>query len=378
MPQRERRRTRCHRLVRRRPRPAGGHARRAGGPHGAVPPRRWRFLVLPADERYSASRLHASAERARLRDRCVDRSPDKDQEYFADGISEELLNLLAQVPELRVIARTSSFSFKDKDVEIAEIARRLNVANVLEGSVRRSGDTLRITAQLVRASDSSHLWSQTYDRQTTDECSRCRTTSRRRSSSNSKSSCSETRRKRGQRIHRRMHYSCRLAKLPGSTTAAAFEQAADLYQQALTIDPNYAPAWDGIAEACFYQIDFGALTSHEGLPRAREAIRRALTTDPLYAPAYARAALIEGLAENDLTSAALQIERGLVAPIQALIVPNFFHNAILCVPQDPKASKTLLFIILRSLLEASIAERSRVGSTVGRRSSREMLRWPPS
>ena len=85
----------------------------------------------------------------RHRDRCLDRraalrehEPDKEQEYFADGISEELLNLLAQVPELRVIARTSSFSFKGKDVDIAEIARRLNVANVLEGSVRKSGDTL--------------------------------------------------------------------------------------------------------------------------------------------------------------------------------------------------------------------------------------------
>ena len=98
----------------------------------------------------------------------VNMSPDKEQEYFADGISEELLNLLAQVPELRVIARTSSFSFKGKDVDIAEIARRLNVAHVLEGSVRKSGDKLRITAQLVRASDSSHLWSQTYDRQMTD------------------------------------------------------------------------------------------------------------------------------------------------------------------------------------------------------------------
>ena len=76
----------------------------------------------------------------------VNMSTDKEQEYFADGIAEELLNLLAQVPELRVIARTSSFSFKGKDVEIAEIARRLNVANVLEGSVRKSGDTLRITA----------------------------------------------------------------------------------------------------------------------------------------------------------------------------------------------------------------------------------------
>ena len=98
----------------------------------------------------------------------VDMSQKQDQEYFSDGLSEELLNLLAQLPQLRVIARTSSFSFKGKEVDVATIARKLNVANVLEGSVRKSGNTLRITAQLIRASDSSHLWSHTYDRELTD------------------------------------------------------------------------------------------------------------------------------------------------------------------------------------------------------------------
>jgi TolB-like protein len=98
----------------------------------------------------------------------VDMSAAKDQEYFADGMSEEVLNLLTQLPQLRVIARTSSFSFKGKEVDIATIAHTLNVAHVLEGSVRKSGDTLRITAQLIRTSDSSHLWSQTYDRKLTD------------------------------------------------------------------------------------------------------------------------------------------------------------------------------------------------------------------
>jgi serine/threonine-protein kinase len=98
----------------------------------------------------------------------VDMSQDKDQEYFSDGLSEELLNQLAQIPQLRVIARTSSFAFKGKDVGVTEIARVLKVGHVLEGSVRKSGDTLRITAQLIRTSDSSHLWSQTYDRGLTD------------------------------------------------------------------------------------------------------------------------------------------------------------------------------------------------------------------
>jgi serine/threonine-protein kinase len=98
----------------------------------------------------------------------ADMSQGKDQEYFSDGLAEELLNLLAQLPQLRVIARTSSFAFKGKDVDVATIARTLHVANILEGSVRKSGNMLRITAQLVRAADSSHLWSQTYDRELTD------------------------------------------------------------------------------------------------------------------------------------------------------------------------------------------------------------------
>ena len=98
----------------------------------------------------------------------VNISSDKEQEYFSDGLTEELLNLLAQIPQLRVIARISSFTFKGKNVDIAEIARKLSVSNVLEGSVRKSGATLRITAQLIHAADSSHLWSATYDRQLTD------------------------------------------------------------------------------------------------------------------------------------------------------------------------------------------------------------------
>jgi TolB-like protein len=98
----------------------------------------------------------------------VNMSSDKEQEYFSDGLSEELLNQLAQIPQLRVIARTSSFSFKGKEADVATIAKALNVANVLDGSVRKSANTLRITAQLVRTSDSSHLWSKTYERQMTD------------------------------------------------------------------------------------------------------------------------------------------------------------------------------------------------------------------
>jgi TolB-like protein len=91
----------------------------------------------------------------------VDMSPGKDQGYLADGISEEILNRLAQAENLRVIARTSSFALRDPSLDVTEIAKRLNVTHVLEGSVRKSGENIRITAQLISASNSSHVWSET-------------------------------------------------------------------------------------------------------------------------------------------------------------------------------------------------------------------------
>jgi len=240
----------------------------------------------------------------------VNMSSDKEQEYFSDGLSEELLNLLAQVPQLRVIARTSSFSFKGQEADIAEIAQKLNVAHVLEGSVRKSGDTLRITAQLIRASDSSHLWSQTYDRPMTDvfkvqdeiagavvEQLKIRLLG---DAPNARAT-----------DPRAYALFLRAREIGRQYNAAALDQAVALYKQALAIDSNYAPAWDGLAEAYFYRIDLGVVTSDVGLPLAREAIRRALTIDPDYASTYARAALIAGVVENDLPSAARRVEQGL-------------------------------------------------------------------
>jgi TolB-like protein/DNA-binding winged helix-turn-helix (wHTH) protein len=98
----------------------------------------------------------------------ADMSAEGDQEYFGDGIAEEILNLLAQAPELKVIARTSSFSFKHQPADITTIAARLGVAHVLEGSVRKWGNRVRVTAQLVSGRDGAHLWSQTYDRELGD------------------------------------------------------------------------------------------------------------------------------------------------------------------------------------------------------------------
>ena len=129
----------------------------------------WGFLVLPRHERRACgeagttavSPLAAPNEKSIAVLPFADMSAGKDQEYFADGLSEELLNLLAKLPELRVIGRTSSFQFKGRNEDLRVIGEKLNVAHILEGSVRKSGEKLRITAQLIRAADGSHLWSQT-------------------------------------------------------------------------------------------------------------------------------------------------------------------------------------------------------------------------
>jgi TolB-like protein len=98
----------------------------------------------------------------------VNMSGDKEQEYFSDGLAEEIINALTQIPGLKVIARTSSFSFRGRDQDIRRIAEALSVTNILEGSVRESGNQIRLTAQLIAAADGSHLWSQRFDRQMTD------------------------------------------------------------------------------------------------------------------------------------------------------------------------------------------------------------------
>jgi len=98
----------------------------------------------------------------------VNMSADKEQEYFSDGLTEELIDRLSHSPDLKVIARTSAFQFKGKNEDVRSIASKLGVANLLEGSVRKAGNELRITAQLIRAADGTHLWSQTYDRKLSD------------------------------------------------------------------------------------------------------------------------------------------------------------------------------------------------------------------
>ena len=240
----------------------------------------------------------------------VNMSSDKEQEYFSDGISEELLNLLVQVPELRVIARTSSFSFKDKEVGIAEIAEKLNVAHVLEGSVRKSGDTLRITAQLIRTADSSQLWSQTYDRQMTDvfavqdEIAAAVVEQLKIKLLNGAPML---------RVTDPQAYALFLQarEISRQGTASALEQSISLYRQALAIDPAYVMALVGLAEAYSSQVDIYARPASDAIRLARDAIEKALVIDPKFALALARLGIIASWYERDLAAGATHIEHAL-------------------------------------------------------------------
>jgi len=215
----------------------------------------------------------------------VNMSSDPEQEYFSDGLSEELLNLLAKIPELHVAARTSSFSFKGQNIEIPEIASRLKVDHVLEGSVRKSGNQLRITAQLIEADSGYHLWSETYDRQLDNifqiqaEIAHAVVDALKITLLGQAPKVRETDSHAYQ-----LYLEGRYLRLQISSTTIPL--AISLYQRALEIDPNYAPAWAELAYAYMWNSGIGDMSIDEAFVLADQAITRALESDPDYAMAY--------------------------------------------------------------------------------------------
>jgi len=216
-------------------------------------------------------------------------SADPEQEYFSDGISEEILNLLAQIQPLKVIARTSSFAFKGKDQGVAAIAQQLNVRHILEGSVRKAGNRVRITAQLIDAQDSSHLWSQTFDRDYSAE--------------NLFYVQSEIARAITDRLRMTLtgEDEARLANVPTKNTEAYaayllgrqrltdrkvdnLEDAVEQFARAIELDPQFAGAYSGLADACALYEGYSGGQSNEHCPPSaagREQLaRKALELDP--------------------------------------------------------------------------------------------------
>ena len=211
----------------------------------------------------------------------VDLSEQKNQEYFSDGIADEVIDLLARLPGLQVSARTSSFAFKGQRTSIADIAKALHVANVLEGSVRRAGDRVRVTAQLVRADNGYSRWSQSYDRKLDDIL--------------------KVQDDIAGAVARALNVELRsdaITSRPFAVRADAYSlalearyflernapedyvKAAALYQRALDVDPKYAPAWAGYSSATWKQGDLGTLPWETARTRARDAAEHAVRLDP--------------------------------------------------------------------------------------------------
>jgi TolB-like protein/Tfp pilus assembly protein PilF len=237
----------------------------------------------------------------------VNMSDDSDQEYFSDGLSEELLNLLARIPELRVTSRTSAFSFKDQNFTIAEVGERLSVDHVLEGSVRRSGDTVRITAQLIHVVTDEHEWSETWDRKfedifvIQDEIAAQVVDALKLELLDAIPTIEETT-PEVYALVLEASYMARQFNAPG------FRRAVALLEQAIEIDPSYSPAWSQLGWALYGGSSSGVSERVDVMPRIREAIDQSLSLNPSNVSAHLLRAQIAINYDYDIEQATRALE----------------------------------------------------------------------
>ena len=247
----------------------------------------------------------------------ADLSPEGDQQYFADGISEELLNVLAGVKSLKVAGRTSSFSFRGSDLDLREIGRLLGVANILEGSVRKQGNRVRITAQLVKVDDGFHLWSETYDREMTDVFAV-------QDEISAEVLVAFTALLAGDDVVARQPvlrtnvdaYGLYLKakQLVYQRSLGSIQEAQALLDEALESAPEYAPAYAirSVTELLLSDAagSYGRTPSAKALPIAKEFAQRALELDSELADAHAALGLVY-LHQKDAERAVLSLNRAI-------------------------------------------------------------------
>jgi serine/threonine-protein kinase len=244
-------------------------------------------------------------------------SADKENEYFSDGLAEEIINALTKVPELRVIARTSAFAFRGKEQDLRVIGQRLNVGTILEGSVRRAANRVRVTAQLIKVADESHLWSERYDRDMTDIFAI--------QDDISQAIATALKIKLAAPRLRIANVEAFQSYLQGlywyqRYTAESLSRAKESFEQALRHDPAYAPAYGGLA--VFY-YGLGALGSRrmtEMAPLARSAAESALAIDQSLSEAHSVLGLVAGAVEYDWKAAERHFQAAMeVDPVPPLV-----------------------------------------------------------
>ena len=233
----------------------------------------------------------------------ADLSRERDQDYLADGIAEEILNVLASLEDLRVAARTSSFAFKGRNVDVREIGRQLGVDLVLEGSVRTAGNRLRVTAQLVDVRDGMHLWSRRFDRDMSDVFAvQDEIAAEIASALGVSQPASVIARSATQRLEAYEAY-LRGRQQFHRKTARSLAAARSLFENAIALDPSYAPAWAGIADTCSLLYMYWAPTE-ENRRCADECSLAALEHGPDHAEAHVSRGLALSLYERTAEAAA--------------------------------------------------------------------------
>lgn len=239
-------------------------------------------------------------------------SADKENEYFSDGLTEDIIDALTQVPGLRVMARTSSFAFRGKEQDVRRIGAELNVEHILEGSVRRAGSRLRVTAQLVKASDGYHLWSQRFDREMTDvfaiqdEISQAIV-------GKLKVHLAEGRPlvKRHTENIEAYHLFLRGRHSVLRMTPDSLTKGREYLEQAIALDPDYALAYAGIAELCFFRSLWSFKQPKEDLLKMKSAAMEALRRDETLAEAHSMLGIVLGIFDFDWTAAEREFSRAL-------------------------------------------------------------------
>jgi TolB-like protein/Flp pilus assembly protein TadD len=259
----------------------------------------------------------------------VNLSGDKEQEYFSDGLTEELLNSLSEINELQVAARTSAFSFKGKDNDIGMIGRKLNVGAVLEGSVRRSANTIRITAQLINAVTGFHLWSKTYDRDLGDVLKLQTEIATAVAGALKVTLLGDVAAK--VELGATRNPAAFDAYLRGAKGNSSFRDIKDLpaaiaaYTEAIRLDPHYALAFAArsIAVTNIAEEAETAAAGREGFDKAQADARRALEIAPDLAQAHVALAYVSEIGALDFTQASEAYERALaLAPGNAEVLRN--------------------------------------------------------
>lgn len=240
-------------------------------------------------------------------------SADAENEYFCDGLAEELLNALSKIENLKVAARTSAFSFKGKSANVSEIAGALKVNTVLEGSVRKSGTRIRITAQLINAADGYHLWSERYDREmkdifdVQDEITLAVVEALKVKLLGEERAALLKRHTHSPEAH---EFYLRGLSHFNRWTPLDFEKAIENYERAIYIDPNYALAYAGLSDA-YTELLFFSFSSGDVRPQAREAAIKALELDDQLAEAHNSMALIKMYFDWDFAGAEREFLRAI-------------------------------------------------------------------